>query len=72
MTRDLARELCDEIIASGALVRFGLRAQGHIPTIERMLADGASWRAIGDAIGWDWRTAKEWYERETTDTTRTR
>jgi hypothetical protein len=49
---------------SGVKFAFGLRAQGHIPTIERMLTDGASWSAIGDAIGWCGDTAREWYERD--------
>jgi hypothetical protein len=47
-----------------AKVVFGLRAQGHIPTIERMLAEGASWPEIGDAICWCPDTAREWYERD--------
>ncbi len=42
---------------------FGLVAQGHIPTIEKMLADGKDWTAIGVAIGWCGNTAKEHYER---------
>jgi hypothetical protein len=45
-------------------VVFGLRAQGHIPTIERMLAEGASWPEIGDAIGWCPDTAREWFKRD--------
>lgn len=46
-----------------APVLFGLVAQGHIPTIERMLADGRDWDYIGGAIGWMPETAKEHYER---------
>lgn len=42
---------------------FGLKAQGHIPTIERMLAEGKDWEAIGNVIGWCHKTAKEHYER---------
>lgn len=49
---------------SGLKVKFGLRAQGHIPTIERMLSEGKSWDDIGRAIGWHGSTAKEWYARE--------
>ena len=45
----------------GATVKFGLRAQGHLPTIERMLNEGASWHAIGRAIGWDKHAACEHY-----------
>jgi hypothetical protein len=40
-----------------AKIRFGLEAQGHIPTIEAMLKEwgGSSkyaWEAIGKKIGW--------------------
>jgi len=42
---------------------FGLKAQGHIPTIERMLSEGKDWEAIGKAIGWCPKTAQEHYER---------
>lgn len=45
-------------------VVVGLRDQGHLPTVERMLADGASWLEIGKAIGWDGPTAQVWYLRE--------
>lgn len=44
-----------------APVLFGLRAQGHIPTIERMLAEGKSWDVIGDVIGWCGETAQRHY-----------
>lgn len=42
-------------------ILFGLRAQEHLPTIRRMLADGASWEEIGKEIGWDAVTAREHY-----------
>lgn len=42
---------------------FGLVAQGHIPTIEKMLAGGATWEEIGNKIGWCHKTAKEHYDR---------
>jgi hypothetical protein len=42
-------------------VRIGLEQQGHIPTIERMLAEGKSWFEIGHTIGWHGPTAKQWY-----------
>lgn len=42
---------------------FGLKAQGHIPTIERLLDEGVNWEEIGRAIGWCPRTAREHYER---------
>lgn len=64
MADDLVRALVDEMMASNVSVRFGLRAQGHIPTIERMLSEGADWHAIGRAIGWHADTARQWYERE--------
>ena len=40
-----------------APVRLGLVAQGHIPTVEKMLAEKKSWKEIGDAIGWCHETA---------------
>lgn len=33
----------------------------NIPTVERMLAEGATWDRIGDAIGWHPSTAREHY-----------
>lgn len=42
-------------------VVFGLLRQGHIPTIEIMLKDGATWEEIGKEIGWCPETAKEHY-----------
>lgn len=50
-----------------APVVFGLRAQGHLPTVERMISEGASWQAIGQAIGWDGATAERYYEMEQTE-----
>lgn len=41
---------------------FGLRNQGHIPTIMNMLRLGDSWNDIGKEIGWMWDAAKESYE----------
>lgn len=51
-------------VLDGVKFAFGLRAQGHLPVIQRMLARGATWPEIGDAIGWCPDTAREWYERE--------
>lgn len=48
---------------AGLQIKFGLRQQGHVPTVERMLAEGATWEAIGKAIGWCPVAAKNWYER---------
>lgn len=42
----------DFILNSGVTPLFGLKAQGHIPTVERMVAEGKSWKEIGNAIGW--------------------
>jgi len=42
-------------------IRFGLVAQGHIPTVERMLAEDASWDDIGKEIGWCPKTAEKHY-----------
>ena len=42
-------------------VCIGLEAQGHIPTIEQMLRDGATWSDISLAIGWDAKTAARHY-----------
>ena len=49
-------------ILMNAPILFGLKAQGHIPTIERMLENGATWKEIGKKIGWCPETAKEDYE----------
>jgi hypothetical protein len=49
-------------ILMNAPVLFGLARQGHLPTIERMLAAGATWEEIGKEIGWCPETAKEHYE----------
>ena len=44
-------------------VVFGLKAQGHIPTIERMLKENKTWVEIGKTINWDGETARQHYER---------
>ncbi len=61
---EIARELGKLLGEAGATLRIGLRQQGHLPTVERMLAEGASWEAIGRAIGWDGKAARKWYELE--------
>lgn len=43
---------------------FGLKAQGHVPTIEAMLSEGKTWDEIGKKIGWCPKTAQKhwgWY-----------
>lgn len=48
---------------AGARFVFGLEAQGHIPTIEAMLAEQADWQEIGRRIGWDGEVARAYYKR---------
>ena len=50
-------------VFDGVRIQFGLEAQGHIPTVERLLSEGKTWDEIGDVIGWHGPTAKEYYER---------
>lgn len=52
-----------EEVLGNAEVVFGLKRQGHIPAIERMLKEGKSWDDIGQAINWCPITAREHYER---------
>ena len=59
-----ACEKLDAILKEGGIrVKFGLRAQGHIPKVNFMLAMGATWDEIGRAIGWHGPTVKQFYER---------
>jgi hypothetical protein len=53
-----------KVVLLNTPIRFGLRAQGHLPTIRRMLSEGASWEEIGREINWCPDTAREHYERE--------
>lgn len=46
-----------------ARVLFGLEAQGHIPTIQKMLEEGKDWNEIAKVIGWCQISAREHYER---------
>ncbi len=55
--------LADILSDTNVKVVFGLEAQGHIPTIEAALAEGADWQEIGRRINWDGETAKDYYER---------
>jgi hypothetical protein len=59
-----AEQFIEDLEAGKIPVVIGLRAQGHIPTVEKMLEEGSSWAEIGKAIGWDGDTAKEWYGYE--------
>lgn len=57
-----AVQLLNRILAEGNVkILFGLQAQGHIPTVERMVTEGATWAEIGKAIGWDGQTAMRHY-----------
>ena len=49
-------------VFDGVQIQFGLEQQGHIPTVERMLAEGKTWDEIGDAIGWHGPTAEKFYD----------
>lgn len=60
---DKDRLLKDLDILLNMPVLFGLEAQGHIPTIEKMLAENKTWDEIGKNIGWMPDTAQEHYER---------
>jgi hypothetical protein len=62
--RDPVRELGRLLQEAGATVKIGLRQQGHLPTVERMRAEGASWNEIGKAIGWSADAVEKWYTRE--------
>lgn len=62
LARQAAGNELTDILAK-AQPLFGLEAQGHIPTIEKMLADGKTWAEIGEAIHWDGDTAWGYYER---------
>jgi len=64
MSDEDAMRLIDEMLGSKPVV-FGLRAQGHLSTVERMLLVGASWEQIGREIGWDPATAERFFEMET-------
>ena len=53
--------LSEILRSSGARIRFGLEAQGYIPTVEAMLALGSTWAEIGSAIGWHGPTVERFY-----------
>jgi len=50
-----------EKILMNTRVLFGLEQQGHIPLIEQMLKQDATWEEIGKTIGWHPPTVKEHY-----------
>lgn len=43
---------------------IGLRQQGHMETVARMLLDGKTWEEIGAEIHWHPETAKHWWSVE--------
>lgn len=45
-------------------IAIGLRQQGHLPAVKRMLAEGKSWEEIGAAIHWHPKAAEEWFRIE--------
>lgn len=64
------RTINDKLQTDGlkARVVIGLRAQGHLPLIARMLKNGCDWSAIAVAIGWDnAESARLWYLAEKDD-----
>lgn len=61
MPGEPASTLLDDLLGGVTSFAFGLRPQGHIPTIERMLTEGADWQQIGKAIGWDPEAAERHY-----------
>jgi len=45
-------------------ILFGLRAQGKLETVERMVREGRSWEEIGDEIGWAPDAAERFWKME--------
>lgn len=64
MSDNAAQELAQLLRDLDVPVQIGLRQQGHIPTVERMLFEGRTWEEIGAAIGWDGKAAAHWYEMD--------
>lgn len=67
------QDILDFILAKAV---FGLKAQGHIPTIQQMLSENKTWDEIGTKIGWLPETAREHYTQileneKATETTKT-
>jgi hypothetical protein len=62
--KDSIEQLAELLHEVGAQVQIGLRAQGKMPVVTRMLMDGATWKDIGAKIGWCPDTARDWYARE--------
>lgn len=50
------------VLLDDAPTRFGLRAQGHLPTIETMLGNGHTWDQIAHEIGWQRCAARSHFE----------
>ena len=45
----------------GVKLNIGLKAQGHLETVERLRSEGRSWDEVGEAIGWAGKAVEEWY-----------
>jgi len=54
-----ASDLMQQLL--NAPVTFGIRH--HVPAIYRMLKEGKTWKEIAAVIGWESKTAQEYYER---------
>lgn len=51
-------------VFAGVEIKFGLRAQGHYETVERMRDEGKSWEDIGGKIGWAGSAVEEFFKIE--------
>jgi hypothetical protein len=52
-------DFTNALFSSG--VSFGLKQQGHLTKIKKMLNSGANWKEIGEEISWCHETAKRHY-----------
>lgn len=60
---EISEERLKEIFGD-VKVQVGLRQQGHMDTVIKMIRNAASWEEIGKAIGWHGPTARDWYIAE--------
>jgi hypothetical protein len=61
---DPVKELSDLLRELDVPIKFGLRAQGHLPRVREMVAQGMPWGDIGRAIGWQGEAVREWFGKE--------
>lgn len=59
-----SEQLADLLRVANAPIKIGLRAQGHLPTVRRMLEEGRGWEAIATEIGWAASAVQEWFPWE--------